>query len=153
MSSVAATAETCKPPPTSGASSGAMLHENIQKIFEYHDACEQLSHLHEKPVHINPANPEEYFVITMIKADAYGKLLYQLILCIVTKFLNDLLNTPSKPIPKRLLQLPLQNHSNTTLAQLEGIKAMMMTIQVIPLVPNPCLQVRPMIYGVERKTD
>ncbi|KNZ58168.1 hypothetical protein VP01_1984g2 [Puccinia sorghi] len=60
-----------EPPTTVGASSGAMFHENIQKIFKIQDACEQSSHLHEKPIHINPANLEEYFVITMIKADAW----------------------------------------------------------------------------------
>ncbi|KNZ62395.1 uncharacterized protein VP01_1275g1, partial [Puccinia sorghi] len=161
-----------EPPPTAGAASGATLHKNIQKIFENHDASEQFSHLNEKPVHINPENPQEYFVITMIKAaDAWaramvkarthqprkpvgifchhhdqsrcmggnGKLLYQLIFFIVTKFMNDSLNTPSKLIPKRLLQLPLQNHSNTALAQLEGIKEMMMIIRVIQA--QPCIAV------------
>ncbi|KNZ64030.1 hypothetical protein VP01_1074g4 [Puccinia sorghi] len=85
-----------EPPPTAGAPSGAILHENIGKIFENHDACEQF--------------PEEYFVITMIKADEWAR------------------EMVSKPIKKRLLQL-LQNHSNNALAQLEGIKEMMTIIQ------------------------
>ena len=78
-----------EPQPTAGASSGAMLHDNIQKLFDYHDPCQRLSHLHEAPVHINPANPEEYFVLTMVKADAWASAMvsfHQFLCCVVTQY-------------------------------------------------------------------
>ncbi|KAH9441970.1 hypothetical protein Pst134EB_028246 [Puccinia striiformis f. sp. tritici] len=59
--------------PTARASAGAALHDIIRDIYAAHDPCERLSHLSEAPVCINPEDPNEYFVITCFKADAWAR--------------------------------------------------------------------------------
>ncbi|KAI9627873.1 hypothetical protein KEM48_011948 [Puccinia striiformis f. sp. tritici PST-130] len=59
--------------PTAGATAGAALHELMREIYAAHDPCERLSHLPEAPVCINPEDPNEYFVLTTFKADAWAR--------------------------------------------------------------------------------
>ncbi|KAH9473655.1 hypothetical protein Pst134EA_000734 [Puccinia striiformis f. sp. tritici] len=59
--------------PTAGATAGAALHELMREVYATHDPCERLSHLPEAPVCINPEDPNEYFVLTTFKADAWAR--------------------------------------------------------------------------------
>ncbi|KAH9441796.1 hypothetical protein Pst134EA_032286 [Puccinia striiformis f. sp. tritici] len=55
------------------ATAGGCPHELMREICAAHDPCERLSHLPEAPVCLNPEDPNEYFVLTTFKADAWAR--------------------------------------------------------------------------------
>ncbi|PLW19787.1 hypothetical protein PCASD_20810 [Puccinia coronata f. sp. avenae] len=61
------------PKPTEGAVSAEAHYKLLKQLFAATDPCEQLTGSHELHVFINPENPNEYFPLTMPRANTWAE--------------------------------------------------------------------------------
>ncbi|PLW25619.1 hypothetical protein PCASD_26430 [Puccinia coronata f. sp. avenae] len=59
--------------PSDGAQAAATHADLVQQIYAMNEPCKRLTGSHEKQVYINPTNPDEYFVLTFARVDAWAR--------------------------------------------------------------------------------